>query len=225
MKTKEELKNTYIEINGNEKLSRAVQEKLFEMGFKWITGENYFYNTQYKFIGINETFKLYHTNYENHRTVSKILPSDLGLRDDLKLYMKTIETTDGIKYQFTEEQLEAAKVVDTFDWVEFGITIKSEYEKNFYLTFKQYLQARCLSLWNERAIKDNGGVEVDWDNREQFKYTPYYKFSIKTVCIECSDIGKNFIGEHYLETSKCQEAIAYFGPDFMKCLLGVKDKE
>jgi len=36
MKTREELKNTYIEINGNEKLSRVVQEKLFAMGLMWI---------------------------------------------------------------------------------------------------------------------------------------------------------------------------------------------
>lgn len=229
MKTKEELKNTYIEINGNEKLSRAVQEKLFEMGFKWITGENIFYNTTYKFICINETFQLYHTNYENYRTISQIFPSDLGLTDDLKLNMKTIETIDGNKYRFTEEQLEAAKVVDKFNWDLFKEDTVERFDKigsESDLYIQEYLQARCLSLWNKRAIEDNGGSTVDWGDGNEEKVYPTIDYSKKgyiRIDINVSFSSNKFCGEEHLNETKCREAIDYFGIYFMKCLLGVKD--
>ena len=82
MKTKEDLKNTYIEIRGNKKLSKAVQEKLFEIGFKWHGDDKaIYYDMQASYMIMDEDFDLTECDVEiiEH---TKIYPEDLGLTDD-----------------------------------------------------------------------------------------------------------------------------------------------
>lgn len=80
MKTKEQLKNTYIEINGNEKLSRAVQERLFGMGFEWVFGKEYYYISS-RFLFIDDNYIVIQGNFLLS-THTQIFPSDLGLTDE-----------------------------------------------------------------------------------------------------------------------------------------------
>ena len=152
--------------------------------------------------------------------------------------MKTIEI-EGVKYAFSPEQLEAAKVkvVDKFDFVMEITESRKFYEglsifNNIRLTFPEYLQARCLSLWNKRAIESNGEEKmdfftdqqpsgVDWKDASQFKYSPRYDGTNGSVKYDYYCAQKYFIGEHHLGKTKCEQAIEYFGESFMKCLLGV----
>jgi len=89
MKTKEELKNTYIEINGNEKLSKAVQERLFEMGYEWYKNGKTLLNTM-KYINMEKDFKITHDDFIIKHHI-QIFPSDLGLTDDGEELVSTIE--------------------------------------------------------------------------------------------------------------------------------------
>jgi len=80
MKTKEALKNTYIEIKGNLKLSKAVQEKLFGMGFEWL-GSIKSVNGYILYIFLESDYTLSHDCFINSN-YTQIFPSDLGLTDD-----------------------------------------------------------------------------------------------------------------------------------------------
>jgi hypothetical protein len=83
MKTKEELKNTYIAINGNEKLSKAVQEKLFEMGCEWIhRGKKILTGKEYCFTIGNFNRMATIRSEDEKKGYTQIFPSDLGLTDD-----------------------------------------------------------------------------------------------------------------------------------------------
>lgn len=66
---------------------------------------------------------------------------------------------------------------------------------------------------------------MDWGDGNEEKYYPtidYTKKEYIEIDINVAFCLKKFCGEEYLNNTKCLEAIDYFGNDFMKCLLGVK---
>ena len=127
--------------------------------------------------------------------------------------MKTIKI-NGTEYQFTEEQLEAARVKEKFDW-------ENEKRNKIILTYEESQQVRCLHLWNKRARESN--KKVTWHTGSLIpKYFVGFNFNNSFFVLGYAYEMKSFIGEHYLLKKDCQEAIDYFGEEFMKCLMGVK---
>jgi hypothetical protein len=226
MKTKEELKKKYIVINNDNKLSKKVQEKLFALGCEWKRNGTNLIKDEIEAIFIDESYGL---SYDTLKCIKVIKPdckeivlSEIGLTNDgnelqtkaNQITMKTVKI-NGIEYQFTEEQLEAAKVKEKFDW-------ENEKRKKIILTYDETQQVRCLHLWNKRARESNGGEEVDWKDGEQLKYSPVFSWKDNLIKINIKCTLNWFIGEHHLSEQSCQEAIDYFGDEFMRCLMGVK---
>lgn len=140
MKTKEDLKNTYIEIRGNKKLSKAVQEKLFEIGFKWHGDDKaIYYDMQESYMIMDEDFDLTECDREIIEC-SRIYPEDLGVSDD--------ELERGITITNVDKSTDPA--LDTK-------TLRQEFCKIKgwnYLEFDTLTEAEEYILFLENKLKD-----------------------------------------------------------------------
>jgi hypothetical protein len=134
---------------------------------------------------------------------------------------------NGIEYQFTEEQLEAAMVKEKFDWEDLKLNheelVRAMKDDGYGYSYIPTLQSLCLQEWNKRAIESNRKEKVDWEDPNQIKYYPYIGYH---YLIQVNRAGRFtwFIGEHHLSEESYQEAIEYFGDEFMRCLMGVNIK-
>lgn len=76
---KEDFYNTKIDVSESRELSKAVQEKLFELGFKWnVSGKEIIEHSQFIFIHDNKILT-YAGTLSYHDSYKQIYPQDLGI--------------------------------------------------------------------------------------------------------------------------------------------------
>lgn len=90
---KEDFYNTKIDVSESKELNRLVQEKLFELGFKWAGGQKYYLQYTDKYLRICNDNSIIASNSSSYK---EIYPQDLGININNKKQINNVNNKENI---------------------------------------------------------------------------------------------------------------------------------